>query len=210
MECKECNGTISDYQEIVHNLCWTCMSNNETFIEQNANVANIKQEELSNNHGVSIVIKDSNGTTFKLAGKNKDKKPPLNKTLDENGDKPIIESPVVDPTIVEPPVNKTGTKKETTAPSDGKTKKIVPNPDELKVIRESKEIMTKSARAKVKAFALINQAILESGQFEISATLKDTHETVSSAPYNDKNIEDIIMTTTMELLNTIDQNKKKK
>jgi hypothetical protein len=244
-KCKQCNtAELSDYEEFKYNLCWTCMSNNMDIIEKNPNIAEIKDVELLQKNekkdSFSVVIRDINGTTLKMAANKK--KHPLSGVLDGDGNEEDLSKPkekvvppkekVVPPKEkVVPPKEKVVPPKEkvvppvepspnnlppdnedvTTTPKNGKEKKLIEDEEGLKVVRESKEILTKADRAKMRAYALINKALKETGQFELSVVLTDTHETVSSAPYKEKNIEDVIMTTTMEVLDPdIINNKKKK
>lgn len=204
-KCTKCKTVeLSDYEEFKYHLCWSCMSCDMDIIDKNPDIAEIKEAELlaKEKDSLSIVIKDLNGTTLKMAASKKNNKKgtnkhPLSDVLDGDGNeedltkptkgKNLKEEPIVP--IEEPPVppspkedTDVPPKPDTTAPKNGKEKKLIEDDDELKVVRESKEILTKADRAKMRAYALINRALKETGQFELSVILNDTHETVSSAP----------------------------
>src|SRR4030042_1530934 len=126
----------------------------------------------------------------------------------KTGDKKVEQNNIEEPNKVTPPAEqvKKDEKKEekpkTTTEPAGKPTPKDEEEDEQQLIRESKEILTKSARAKTRAFALINQAMKETGEFEVSAIADGKRMTVASAPYKEKNFEDVIMTTTMEVIDS--------
>jgi hypothetical protein len=280
-KCDKCKTVeLSDYEEIKFGLCWGCMSSDDKIIEDNPSIAEIKESEK-----FSVIVRDSNGTNFKMKANEKVKKttvskeevgeqleedkmtfyrddtygPEENKTvffaiqdeaavysvsyIDEDQDgknslkfgrvrmtydmfKKGIDSgkyKVVDQEEIynyyKPPKASNSRPlteddllaaagKKTTKSQEGKKEKLIEDEEGLKVVRESKEILTKSDRAKVRAYALINKALKETGNFELVVTLSDTRETVASVPFKEDSIEDIVMTTSMEVLN-LDMKKKK-
>lgn len=217
--CKQCSTEISDFEEYKYGLCWSCMSRNTDIIESDPNIASIREEEVSGvssteTSDISIIIKDSNGTVLKMGRKKKNSKKEET-TVSDDGVVSKENEESLEGNEENNNEEGTGTEsnqepKTTTKSGDSKEKKVIEDEEDLKVVRESKEIITKSTRAKLRAFALINQALKETGQFELSVVLNDSHKTVSSKPFQDKNIEDVIMTTTMEVLDFDNNNKKKK
>jgi hypothetical protein len=201
------------------------MSRDNDIIENNPDIAAIKDDEISKNveesesDGVCIIIEDQNGTKLKLGNNkksNKSKKKAKSTTVADNEtDIPLKKD--IPPTSVDgdennelPKVDKEPVK-TTTKKGDKKESKLAEKDEEgMQIIRESKEIITKIGRAKLRAFALINQALKETGQFEVSVVLNDSRKTVSSAPLGKGSIEDVIMSTTMEMLDLDSTNNKKK
>lgn len=210
-KCDKCKTVeLSDYEEIKFGLCWTCMSSDMNIVEDNPNIAEIKESEV-NSEKFSVIVRDSNGTNFKMKTNKKTKKTTVSK---EEIEAPIPkEKEDKQPLKQEEPIpiakeSEPVTEEPTTKAKEGKKEKMIEDEEDLKVVRESKEILTKSDRAKVRAYALINKALKETGNFELVVTLNETRETVSSMPFKEDSIEDIIMTTSMEVLN-LDIKKKK-
>lgn len=206
-KCDRCKTTeLSDFEEIKLGLCWGCISSDINIIEENPNIAEIKESELSENNKFSVVIRDTNGTNFKMDAKKKDKKASVKddtKDPEQNNEPlPNEKEPIPDPDNPDPNNNEPPKELEpnTTKPKNGKEKKLIEDEEGLKVVRESKEILTKFDRAKTAAYALINRAFKETGNFELTVSLNETRESVTAVPYKEGNIEDVLMTTSMEVL----------
>lgn len=196
-KCK-CGKELFDFEEIKFGLCWECMSNDNTIVEHNPNLGEIQNHELGDGvEKYSITIRDQsgNGTTFGAKKKTKDKKA-SNKIEDDtaSGDGNGIEKNDV---------------KGTTEKGDKKQPPLIEDPEEMQVIKEVKEIVTTSARAKVRAFAIINQAIKETGIFDVVVMVDGKSLSVSSVPLKEGNIEQVKMTTNMEVIDLPDNKKKK-
>jgi len=214
-KCNRCKTVeLSDFEEIKLGLCWSCISSDINIIEENPNIAEIKESELLEKNKFSVIIRDTNGTNFKMGAKKKDRSKKISIKDDSNeiNNKPIPNEK--DSKNINPQENDDLPPKEiepnTTNPKNGKEKKIIEDEDELKVVRESKEILTKFDRAKTAAYSLINKALKETGNFELTVILNETKETVVSTPYKEGNIEDVLMTTSMEVLDPNIIKKKKK
>ena len=216
-KCKQCQTTeLSDFEEIKLGLCWGCISSNINIIEENPNIAEIKESELSEQNKFSVIIRDTNGTNFKMDAKKKNKKASVKddtKDPEQGNNEPLLNEEDQDPANIVDPKNNEPPKElepDTTKPKSGKEKKLIEDEEGLKVVRESKEILTKFDRAKTAAYALINRALKETGNFELTVTLNETRESVTAVPYKEGNIEDVLMTTSMEVLDPNIINKKKK
>ena len=146
-KCTKCNTVeLSDYEEFKYHLCWSCMSCDMDIIDKNPDIAEIKEVELLKKEidkdSFSIIIKDINGTTLKMAASKKNNKKdtnkhPLSDVLDgddneEDLTKPkgknLKEEPIIppeEPPVPPPPKEDTDVppKPDTTAPKNGKEKK---------------------------------------------------------------------------------------
>jgi hypothetical protein len=234
-KCTKCSDDIYDFEEIKYGLCWECISKDNSIIENDSSIGEIDDNETINvehNGKYSLNIRSSDGSKLTLCSEelnksnmsddktSKSKKATTisKKTSDKKADKDIVEAPIEDKPPVEPvkkgdkpPVEPAKKEDKPTTEPAGKPAPKDEEDDEQQLIRESKEILTKSARAKTRAFALINQAMKETGEFEVSAIADGKRMTVASAPYKDKNFEDILMTTTMEVIDSsITTNRSKK
>jgi len=223
-KCTECSNDIYDFEELKYGLCWDCMSNNESIIDENPDIGEIKDNEIEDGVGndkYSVSIRNNDGSRLTLCTEELDKgkmsddkaessKPKKTTTVKKKTGKSVSQDDIDPENGDEPPVvdgenNEKGSKepKTTTEPKPNVAPKKSDNDEgEQQLIRESKEIITKSSRAKTRAFALINQALKETGLFEVTATADGKRMTVGSAPFKDRNIEDVIMSTTMEVLDT--------
>jgi hypothetical protein len=222
-QCTKCSSDIYDFEELKYGLCWDCISKNENLIDGDSDIGEIKDNEVINdgdsgrNEKYSVQIRSRDGSSSTVSeldkskmseGKSDSSKPKKTTTVNKKkktGDKKVSQDEI-DP----------GTNDETKPPPTTEPKPI-PAPKksdndegEQKLIRESKETITKSSRAKTRAFSLINQAMKETGVFDVSATVDGKLMTVASLPYKERNIEDIVMTTTMEVLDAETTLNKKK
>jgi len=222
-KCTGCGGDINDFEELKFGLCWECMAKDDKIINDNPKIGEIKEDEE-----YSLCIISSDGSNVKFAVSNKSKieddkksskkgKNTTTKKVSDNGSDPGNEG---DTGSEGNTGNKgdTGNKgetgnnkkpKATTEPSK-KGAKIPVDEDEQRVIRESKEIFTTASRAKTRAFALINEALKNTAQFDVTGIVDGKRMTVGSIPRDEKDIENIVMSTTMEVMDTEINNKKKK
>lgn len=198
MKICKCGKEIFDFEEIKFGLCWECMSNDETIIVQNPEIGEIKEHELSDGvEKYSITIRDQSGNnkTFGAKKKIKEKKASTKSKIDDD---------------VIPEENKEeDIGVETTKKGGEKQPPIVEDPEEMQLIKEIREIATTSARAKTRAFAIINQAIKETGVFDVVVMVEGKSLSVSSIPLKEGDIEHIKMTTNMEVTDMPNKKNKK-
>ena len=237
-QCTKCSNDIYDFDELKYDLCWDCMSKDDSLIDKNPDIGDIKDNEVINdgdsgqNERYSVRIRSRDGSSTvseldksKIADENQPKSSKPKKTTTVNkkaGDKKVSQDEIVPGANDEPPPPTSGGnengkdgKKEPKTTTEPKPKPAPKKSDEKddgeqKLIRESKETITKSSRAKTRAFSLINQAMKETGIFEVAATVDGKRMTVASLPYKERNVEDIVMTTTMEVIDAETTNNKKK
>ncbi len=207
-KCTGCSSDINDFEELKLGLCWDCIAKDDKIIDDNPNIGEIKENEE-----YSMRITSSDGSNIKFSVSNKSKieddkksskkaKKTTTKKVSDNGDtgNEVDPSPTNNEKDDEKP-------KATTEPSKNGSK-IPVKEDEQRVIRESKEILTVASRAKTRAFALINEALKDTARFDVTAIVDGKRMAVGSIPLAEKNIEDIVMSTTMEVMDT-ENNKKK-
>lgn len=224
-QCTKCSNDIYDFEELKYGLCWDCMSNDGNLIDENPDIGEIKDNEVINDEDIGknekyfVSIRNTDGSSRTVCteldkskmsdSKSSSSKPKKTTTVNKKkktGDKKVSQDEIDPGTNDEtkpPPITEPEPKPApTTTESEPKPAPKASDNDgsEQKLIRESKETITKSSRAKTRAFSLINQAMKETGVFDVSATVDGKLMTVASLPYKERNIEDIVMTTTMEVL----------
>lgn len=215
-KCK-CEKELIDFEEIKFGLCWECISQNDDLLEKNPNLGEIQEYEDGNGvEKYSITIRNKEDSHVTFGAKSKGKKSTTVKNLDDSvgvEDEDKKKTPKGKDADkgkdIEDPENVEELEEVTTKSGNGKKDSPIETEEGMKVIRESREILTQISRAKARSFAIINQSIKETGVFNVVALVEGKSLSVSSEPFEEGDIENIKMTTTMEVHDDKEVKKKK-